>query len=92
MTPTALAADVVAFSAQIICVIAIAEVLALLVRINAPAVRYQSWRALLLFCLVLPWLQRRQVGVAPVAAMATMAFPSTTVALASPAGATTTAA
>jgi TonB family protein len=91
MTPTTLGADVVAFSAQIICVIAIAEVLALLVRINAPAVRYQYWRALLLFCLVLPWLQRRQVGVAPVTAMATMGFPSTTVALASPAGATTTA-
>jgi TonB family protein len=91
MTPTALAADVVAFSAQIVCVIAVAEVLALLVRINAPAVRYQYWRALLLFCLVLPWLQRRQVGVAPVTAMATMAFPSTTVALASPAGAATTA-
>jgi TonB family protein len=91
VTAATVAADVLAASAQIACVIAVAEVLALLVRVNAPAVRYQYWRALLLFCLVLPWLQPRQVGVASVTTIATIAFPSTTVALESPAGATTTA-
>jgi protein TonB len=90
MTWLALAADVLAVSAQVFCLIAIAEVLVLVVRINAPAVRYQYWRTLMLFCLVLPWLQERQVGVASVTTIATMAFPSTTAPLAWTAGAART--
>ena len=76
MTP-AMVADVLTVSAQVACVIAIAEVLALAVRVNAPTVRYQYWRALLLFCLALPWLQQRQAAAAAVGGVAAVAFPST---------------
>jgi TonB family protein len=60
VTITHLVADVLAFSAQVACVIAIAGVVARLVRIDAAAVRYQYWRAVLLLCVALPWLQPRQ--------------------------------
>jgi TonB family protein len=60
MTLAHLVADVLAVSAQIACVIAIAGVVASLVRIDAASVRYQYWRAILLLCVALPWLQPRQ--------------------------------
>ena len=60
MTLSHLVADVLAYSAQIACVIAIAGVIAWLVRIDAASVRYQYWRAILLLCVALPWLQPRQ--------------------------------
>jgi TonB family protein len=53
-------ADVIAFSAQVAFIVAIATIVALIVRIDAAAVRYQYWRALLALCLLLPLLQRRQ--------------------------------
>jgi len=56
MTPATLAADLLAVSAQIACVILVAEGLSLIARVDEAAVRYQYWRALLLFCLVLPLL------------------------------------
>jgi len=84
MTP-AMVADILTVSAQVACVIAIAEVLALAVRVNAPTVRYQYWRALLLFCLVLPWLQQRQGAAAAIGSIATVVFPSTALTFA-PAG------
>jgi TonB family protein len=55
-----IAADVVAFSAQVACVVAVAAIASLLVRIDAASVRYQYWRAVLMLCLMLPWLQGRQ--------------------------------
>jgi len=60
VTLTHFVADVLAFSAQIACVIATAGVIAWLVRIDAASVRYQYWRAILLLCVALPWLQPRQ--------------------------------
>ena len=65
MTFTHLVADVLAVSAQIACVIAVAGVLASIVRIDAASVRYQYWRAVLVLCVALPWLQGHQ-PVAPV--------------------------
>jgi TonB family protein len=65
VTLTHLVADVFAFSAQVACVIAIAGVIASIVRIDAASVRYQYWRAVLLLCVALPWLQGHQ-RVAPV--------------------------
>jgi TonB family protein len=86
MTAAALAADVLVVSAQIACVTAVAGVLALVVRIDAATVRYQYWRALLVFCLVLPWVQRRQAVGSPVEAFTTFMFSSTAVGFAQPAG------
>src|SRR5215470_4359985 len=70
MTPTTLAVDVVAFSAQLACVIALAGLLSLIVRIDRAGFRYQYWRAVLLVCVFLPWLQGRQ----PAAAQAVETF------------------
>ena len=60
MTAARLATDVFVVSVQIAFVIAVAGVLALVIRIDAAAVRYQYWRALLGLCLVLPWIEHRQ--------------------------------
>ena len=57
---TSLLSDVVAYSAQVACVVAIGGALAAIVRIDAAGVRYFYWRALLALCLALPWLQVRQ--------------------------------
>jgi TonB family protein len=79
MTPTALAADVVAFSAQLACVIALAGLLSLVVRIDRAGFRYEYWRAVLLFSALLPWLQPRLPSpqADDVAAIAARALPST---------------
>ena len=69
MMDTNLLSDVVAYSAQVACVVAIGGALAAIVRIDAAGVRYFYWRALLALCLALPWLQVRQT-VAPVMASA----------------------
>ena len=77
MTFTHFVADVLAFSAQVACVIAVAGVIATIVRIDAASVRYQYWRAVVLLCVVLPLLQRHQpaapvikvLSVVPAAAM-----------------------
>ena len=92
MTASALAFDVFVVSAQIACVIAVAAVLARAVRIDAASVRYQYWRGLLLFCLLLPWLQRRRETASAVEAIATIAFPATAVAFAPESGAAAPAA
>ena len=63
MTSTAIAADLVAFSAQLACVIAAAGLLSLAVRVDRAGLRYQYWRGVLLFCILLPWLQGRSLGV-----------------------------
>jgi TonB family protein len=62
MTTARLATDVFVVSVQIGVVIAVAGALAFVVRIDAAAVRYQYWRALIVLCLVLPWIERRRAA------------------------------
>jgi TonB family protein len=57
---TTLLADLIAWSAQAACIAAIGGVLPALLRLDAPGVRYTYFRALLVMCLILPWLQGRQ--------------------------------
>ena len=66
MMDTSLLTDVVVYSIQVACVIAVGGALAALVRIDDADVRYFYWRALLALCLALPWLQVRQTIVTPV--------------------------
>lgn len=61
MTISALLADLIAWSAQAACIAAIGGVLPIVLRVNAPGVRYVCYRAVLALCLVLPWLQQRQL-------------------------------
>ena len=62
MTSTAIAADVLALSAQLACVIGVAGLLSLVLRIDRAGWRYQYWRGVLLLCALLPWLQGRQLS------------------------------
>ena len=78
MTLSHLVADVLAFSAQIACVIAIAGVIASIVRIDAASVRYQYWRAVLLLCVALPWLQPRQPPGPVLKVVSVLALPTMT--------------
>ena len=52
--------NLLAYSAQVALLVVLGAGLAALVRIDAPAVRYVYWRALLGLCLVLPWLPARR--------------------------------
>jgi TonB family protein len=57
---------------QVACVVSIAALLPRLFRLDAPDAGYAYWRALLVLCLALPWLQGRiQPTVQGVAAAAT---------------------
>jgi len=78
VTLTLLVADVLAFSAQIGCVIAIAGVIASIVRIDAASVRYQYWRAILLLCIALPCLQPRQPAPPILKIVSVIALPTMT--------------
>ena len=90
MNASLIATDVVAFSAQVTCMVAVAAIVSFLVRIDAASVRYQYWRAVLVLCLLLPWLQGRQptpaasesVGAAvfSVTAMSTTVAPAASIA------------
>jgi TonB family protein len=51
--------NLVAYSAQAACIVGLAGLLSMLLRIDTAAVRYGYWRGVLLFCLALPWLQGR---------------------------------
>ena len=62
MTSTSFVADLMAVSAQITAVVAVAAVVSMLIRIDLASVRYQYWRALFILCLVLPWVQTRQTS------------------------------
>jgi beta-lactamase regulating signal transducer with metallopeptidase domain len=66
--------DLLAVSAQIACVSAVATIIALIVRIDAASVRYHYWRCVLVLCLLLPWLQRRQAPAAVVEAIPSIGF------------------
>ena len=59
MAPTLLG-NLLAYGAQVALLVVLGAGLAALVRIDAPAVRYVYWRALLALCLVLPWLPARR--------------------------------
>jgi TonB family protein len=52
--------NLLAYSAQVALLVVLGAGLAAVVRIDAPAVRYVYWRALLALCLVLPWLPARR--------------------------------
>jgi periplasmic protein TonB len=78
VTLSYLVVDVLAFSAQIACVIAIAGVIASIVRIDAASVRYQYWRAVLLLCVALPWLQPRQPPGPVLTVVSVLALPTMT--------------
>jgi TonB family protein len=60
MTLSTLLTDLIAWSAQAACIVAIGGLLPTLLRLEAPAVRYTYFRALLALCLALPWMQGRQ--------------------------------
>jgi TonB family protein len=60
MIGSTLLIDLIAWSAQVACLVAIGGLLPTLLRLEAPGVRYAYFRALLALCLVLPWLQERQ--------------------------------
>jgi protein TonB len=85
VTAARLATDVFVVSVQIAFVIAVAGALAFAVRIDAAAVRYQYWRALLVLCLVLPWVERRRVA-PPFIDARSFTFPSTPIVLSSSIG------
>jgi TonB family protein len=57
--------NLLAYSAQVVAVVAIGAGLAALVRVDAAGVRYVYWRVLLAVCLLLPWLQIRRAVVVP---------------------------
>jgi TonB family protein len=54
-----LLANLLAWSAQVLLIVALGSLLPLLLRVEAPGVRHAYYRVLLLLCLALPWLQGR---------------------------------
>ena len=66
MMDATLLGNLLAYSAQVALLVALGAGLAAVVRIDAPAVRYVYWRALLALCLVLPWLPLRRSMVATI--------------------------
>ncbi|HEU4994139.1 MAG TPA: M56 family metallopeptidase [Gemmatimonadaceae bacterium] len=64
MTLSTLLTDLIAWSAQVACIVAIGGMLPTLLRLDVPGVRYTYFRALLALCLALPWMQGRQTALA----------------------------
>jgi len=85
MMAAQLATDVLTVSVQIACVIAVAGALGRVIRIDSAAVRYQYWRALLVLCIVLPWIERRRAMPTGVDAR-TFTFPATPITFATTTG------
>lgn len=56
--------NLLAYSAQIACIVVVGGLLPLLLRVDAAGVRYLYWRSLLVLCLILPWVQGRQDALA----------------------------
>lgn len=54
--------NIVAYTAQITCVVALGSVVAWLLRLDVAVVRYAYWRVLLALCLLLPLMQGRQIA------------------------------
>lgn len=65
-------ANLLAYSAQVACIAAAGSLLPVLLRIDAAGVRHTYWRALLVVCLALPWLQGRHDAAAGQAAAGTV--------------------
>ena len=61
------------YTAQIMSIVAIATLLGWLLRIETPGVRYGYWQAIFVLCLLLPFVQGRQVPEIAAAATATVA-------------------
>jgi TonB family protein len=61
MTSSSLLPDLLAWSAQVACIAVAGGLLPAVLRLDAPGVRYAYFRALLVICLILPWLQGRHV-------------------------------
>ena len=72
MIDPALFTNLVAWSAQVACVVALATLAAALLRVDDAHIRYQYWRAVLALCLALPLLQPRQQPGAATGAVTTV--------------------
>jgi hypothetical protein len=57
MIAPAFAANLLFWSLQVAAVVALASLLPVLFRLDTPGVRYTYWRAVAIFCLLLPWIQ-----------------------------------
>ena len=57
---TALLLNLLAYSAQVACIVLVGCALPALLRLDAPGVRFVYWRALVVFCLALPWIQTKR--------------------------------
>ena len=88
MTGSSLLSDLMAWSAQAACIATAGAFLPALLRLDAPGIRYAYFRALLLVCLALPWLQARQ----PISGADAEPFTTVLIGVAAPAEAGTTAA
>ena len=55
-------ANLIAYTAQIAALVALATALAWALRIDTPSVRYAYWRGLIALCLLLPWVQGRAIS------------------------------
>jgi TonB family protein len=78
MIESNLLSDLVVYSVQVACVVAVGAALAAMIRIDAAGVRYVYWRALLALCLVLPWLQVRRYVIVPMTSSPAVAITSST--------------
>ena len=61
MTELSLLWNLAAYSAQVLCLVAGTGLVLALLRVESASVRHGIWRVLLLVCLLLPWLQGRQI-------------------------------
>ena len=74
MTELPLLINVAAYSAQVLCIVALGGLLSAVLRINTPAVRHAYWRALVVVCIALPWLQGRQASTVDASAASEAVF------------------
>jgi TonB family protein len=61
MRETVALSNLVAYTGQIFCIVALGSLLAWLLRMHVAVVRYAYWRVILAVCLLLPVLQGRQL-------------------------------
>ena len=73
MTELSLLWNLAAYSAQVLCLVAGTGLVLALLRVESASVRHATWRVLLLVCVLLPWLQGRQIDEPAVAAAGTTA-------------------
>lgn len=71
--------NLIAYSLQIAAIVLLATVVVAILRVDVPGVRYVIWRSVLALCLVLPFIQGRQVpstGASGIAAVETSLSPA----------------